>query len=201
MCGGYTFVGSQARMVACPGLPDRMPEVNWSDELGHEAPATLAGSLDSVYFDCEINPFTGRPFFNEVVFLHKASRALFMADMFWNYPAQAIPNFASEMQAEGTYAPHQCSKVAVEGTSSGGGALPAVSVPFGTRLWKFGMDRVYAPFFQRAMVGRQGERRQRYEQAVQQLLAWDCEVIAPCHGDIIRGRRTCRTALEKFFLS
>ena len=32
-----------------------------------------------------------------------------------------------------------------------GGTLPRVSVPLGTRVWKFGMDKVYLPFYRRFM--------------------------------------------------
>ena len=229
-----------ANLYACPGLPTRMPEIPWTHELGHTTPSSLAETIDSVFFDCELNPFTSKPFFNEVSFFHKPSRTLFMADMFWNYPSKNLPNYEAEMRTEGTYHEHTCPKISspratvdidsISSISSSNQEPPAVSVPNGTRLWKFGMDQVYYPFFHAAMVGRRKtrkrnngvsdpgrrapkggtdlddggsghySRRDRYDAIVDKILAWGVEVIVPCHGDVIRGRGTCHTALQDFYI-
>lgn len=197
----------QAVVCGCPGLRSKEPSIPIGKELpadlsdGSPSSAALRLSFDMVHFDCEVNPFTGLPFFNEVVFYHIASKTLLVADAFWNYPRGASPNYRLEMEIEGTYGQHLCSKAPLPlqaSSYSPAEAIPAVELPFGTALWKFGMDRVYKPFYSRFMVGG-GHRRERYRAAVDQLLAWDVEVIAPCHGDVIRGRRTCRKALLDFF--
>ena len=66
-------------------------------------------------------------------------------------------------------------------------------------MWKFGMDRVYLPFYRRLMVGYSGERRRRYKEMVERLFAWDVEVLVPCHGDVICGRELCRSVLKDHF--
>mmetsp|Transcript_38477 Transcript_38477/g.77587 ORF Transcript_38477/g.77587 Transcript_38477/m.77587 type:complete len:210 (-) Transcript_38477:24-653(-) len=174
----------------------------------------LLPSVDCAWFDCEENPFTRTPFFNEVVFFHKPSKTLFCADTWWNYPESGTPNFSlhksplNSKRGVGeaidggagkelkTGEVHQCSKVPVPET-----VFPAVSVPLGTRLWKFGMDRVYLPFYKRFMVGgRSSLRRVRYEERVQQILDWEPEVMVPCHGDVLRGKEQCRQEIERHFL-
>ena len=54
-----------AEMYACPGLSARKPEVKWSGEL-KGGDQVLGDTLASVWFDCEVSPFTDKPFFNEV---------------------------------------------------------------------------------------------------------------------------------------
>ncbi len=33
-----------------------------------------------------MNPFTGRAFFNEVIFYHTKSKTILTTDLYWNYP-------------------------------------------------------------------------------------------------------------------
>ena len=195
----------QAFMYACPGLRSIKTDVNWSYELFDEqnSQSTLQNNgIDCVYFNCEINPFTGRPFFNEVAFYHKKSKTFFAADVFWNYPSGDSPNYSGSSQDAGnvTGFQHICSKVTTP-ILPDNGRLPSVPVPIGTKLWKFGMDRIYWPFYQRLMVGKGNERRKRYQLAVEKVLSWDIEVIAPCHGDVIKGRSTCKQAIQTHFCS
>ncbi len=49
--------------------------------LGDEAPAEWAGQVDQVFF-------RGRPYENEVVFLHRASRTLILCDLAFNFGPQ-----------------------------------------------------------------------------------------------------------------
>ncbi|KAJ1431989.1 hypothetical protein B484DRAFT_448084, partial [Ochromonadaceae sp. CCMP2298] len=154
-----------AVMYGCPGLSAKIPNVPWK-ELPTLPPALQ--SLESVFLDCEQNPFTRTPFFNEVVFFHKKSKTLFMADFFWNYPRGDLPNFRDEMVKEGTYFQHVCSKAPLgevggeaggEGVGVGVGVgvgIPPVVVPTGTRMWAWGMNRIYRPFYRVAMVGSGG---------------------------------------------
>ena len=44
-------------------------------------------------------------------------------------------------------------------------------------------------------------RRIKYEIAVNRVLAWEIEIIVPCHGDVIRGEELCRNVLTKHFLA
>eukprot|EP01023_Acetabularia_acetabulum_P054893 TRINITY_DN6259_c0_g1_i1.p1 TRINITY_DN6259_c0_g1~~TRINITY_DN6259_c0_g1_i1.p1 ORF type:complete len:258 (+),score=19.31 TRINITY_DN6259_c0_g1_i1:125-898(+) len=76
----------QAKGYACPGLMQRMPRTNFAQEIGNTSPEEWMGEVDSVVLDYENNPFTGKPFFNEVVFVHGPSRALIVSDLYWNYP-------------------------------------------------------------------------------------------------------------------
>lgn len=179
---------------SCPGLPQRMPTVNWDLELG-KGEKNLDG-VDTCFFDCEINPFTSEPFFNEVVFFHEKSKSLFMADTFWNYPSGPLPNYFDPDQGTGTV--HICSKMPTG--CKEGDTLPSVEVPFGTSLWKFGMDKIYLPFYKNFMVGSRGQRREKYEKAVRKLLSWEPEVIIPCHGDVIKGKEKCKAILIRHFL-
>jgi len=220
----WSEIYPSANIYGCPGLSDRMPEVDWTEEITYNTPSSLSDTIESLYFDCELNPFTGNAFFNEIVFFHKPTQTLFMSDVYWNYPSDAFPNHRELMEKEGTYVQHECSKVPLPAasstdtdtdTDSGSGevtttstptgsstvCIPGVKVPLGTKLWKLGMDRVYKPFYQRFMVGKHGDRRDRYNQAVERMLQWEVCTIVPCHGDVIRGRETCRRVLNDFFLS
>jgi len=180
-----------AEIWACPELKTKMPHVKFTNEIDGRDDNTPEG-LERIWFDCEVNPFTGRPFFNEVVFFHKQSRALFVTDLMWNYPEGPLPNYFG---VSGTGSVHACSKVPVEASS-----LPAVEVPAGTRAWKAGMDRIYLPFFQSLMVGRKGPRRERYNQLVEKLLLLGIELIVPCHGDVIRGADLCADVVRRSLL-
>ena len=48
---------------------------------------------------------------------------------------------------------------------------------------------------------RDSYRRIRIEIAVNRVLAWEIEIIVPCHGDVIRGEELCRNVLTKHFLA
>ena len=101
---------TDANMWGCPGLMEREDQVRWTGEIGfHARPPgysewigandkcieeTTANEsnmwdwkeLQPFHIDVEANPFTGRPFFNEVVFYHSQSKTLLTTDLYWNYP-------------------------------------------------------------------------------------------------------------------
>ena len=134
---------------------------------------------------------------------HKKSKTFFMADTFWNYPKESTPNLhtvvgASEEETKRSLKQHICPKMS--STTLPGGNLPEVKPNFGTKAWKFGMDKIYLQFYKNFMVGRSGERREKYNKIVNKVLSWDIDVIAPCHGDVIRGEKTCRHVLKTHFL-
>ena len=100
--------------------------------------------------------------------------------MYWNYP-----------QKDGVPNSH------LEGSNDDNGMAPDVdSIPIGTRLWKFGMDKIYLPFYKRLMVN----NRKRYDDVVALIVdEWEIHTLIPCHGDIIRGRERIRQTLAKHF--
>lgn len=183
-----------ACMWACPGLTERMPEVPWKGEIGNGyRPNGWKGRASSfknpegmwdteilqpLHINVEKNPFTGRPFFNEVIFYHVPTKTLLTTDLFWNYPADGVPN--SEF-----------------GRNDSWELAPLVdSVPVGSRLWKFGMDKVYYPFYSMLMVTDKSE----YKAIANHILnVWDVETVIPAHGDILRGKDFIRSVLTRFF--
>ena len=78
---------------ACPGLMERKPEIGYDFEVGTDgAPSAWGGEFDLCWIEEERSPFKllgDRPFFSEVVFVHKPSRVLLVTDLWWNYPADA----------------------------------------------------------------------------------------------------------------
>jgi Domain of unknown function (DUF4336) len=180
-----------ANMYACPGLPARMPDCRFTHEFGSSELDLndFSKTCDYVWMDCEENPVTGNPFFNEVVFYHIKSKTLFCADAYWNYPSDKKPNFYG---VEDTGKLHPCSKAHIED-----GELDDLPVPFGTRAWKFGMDQIYLPFYKKFMIRKYQEK---YLLAVNKILSWDVQQIAPCHGDLIKGKGICTDALKRHFL-
>ena len=137
----------------------------------------------------EVNPFTGKPFFNEVIFYHRSSKSLLTTDLFWNYPQpDGIPNSHLPITNEETNPPFSWEL-----------APPVDSIPIGSRLWKFGMDRIYKPFYKNFMI----QDRTEYERMAEQLLngTWsDVETVIPAHGDLIHGAPLIQDVLREHFL-
>jgi uncharacterized protein DUF4336 len=74
-----------ARLWVAPGLERKRPDLVFVGLLGDEAPAEWKEEVDQVFF-------RGRPYENEVVFLHRASRTLIMCDLAFNFgPRAAAP--------------------------------------------------------------------------------------------------------------
>jgi hypothetical protein len=75
----------EARLWVAPGLERKRPDLVFVDILGDEAPAEWRGQVDQVFF-------RGRPYENEVVFLHRASRTLLLCDLAFHFgPGAAAP--------------------------------------------------------------------------------------------------------------
>lgn len=70
----------EARLWVAPGLERKRPDLDYVDLLGDEAPEPWRGQIDQVFF-------RGRPYENEVVFLHRASRTLLLCDLAFNFRA------------------------------------------------------------------------------------------------------------------
>jgi Domain of unknown function (DUF4336) len=180
-----------AFMWGCPGLTERLPNIKWEGEIPTDiglknfqelskTPTSLTNCWDfdeivPLHLNFEVNPFTGRPFFNEVIFFHQPTKALITTDVYWNYPKSSgipFPNGDWEL-------------------------APSVpSIPIGSQLWKFGMDKIYLPFYKNFMI----RDEESYSMMVSTVLDnWKPELIIPCHGDLIRGKDTARSTLTQHF--
>jgi len=74
-----------ARLWVAPGVERKRPDLVYVAVLGDEAPAEWRGQVDQVFF-------RGRPYENEVVFFHRASRTLILCDLAFNFgPRAALP--------------------------------------------------------------------------------------------------------------
>jgi len=73
-----------ARLWAAPGVERKRPDLEIAGVLGDEAPVEWRDEVDQVFF-------RGRPFENEVVFLHRASRTLILCDLAFNFGPTAAP--------------------------------------------------------------------------------------------------------------
>jgi hypothetical protein len=71
-----------ARLWVAAGLEHKRPDLAFEGLLTDEAPAEWRGQVDQRYF-------RGRPFENEVVFLHRASRTLLLCDLSFNFQTGA----------------------------------------------------------------------------------------------------------------
>jgi hypothetical protein len=71
----------EARLWVAPGLERKRPDLVYVDILGDEAPAEWKAEVEQVFF-------RGRPYENEVVFFHRASRTLLLCDLAFNFGAK-----------------------------------------------------------------------------------------------------------------
>eukprot|EP00590_Aulacoseira_subarctica_P004098 CAMPEP_0172428290 /NCGR_PEP_ID=MMETSP1064-20121228/45793_1 /TAXON_ID=202472 /ORGANISM="Aulacoseira subarctica , Strain CCAP 1002/5" /LENGTH=337 /DNA_ID=CAMNT_0013172997 /DNA_START=132 /DNA_END=1145 /DNA_ORIENTATION=- len=191
----------EAKMWACPGLSSRETSTKWTGEIPegvrppsfpqNESSRTSAempqgfwdtDEIQAIHLNYEANPFTGQPFFNEVIFYHTPSKSLIVTDFFWNYPrSDGIPNSKYQSLVE-------------KNVDFGEWEIaPRVEMPFKSLLWKFGMDQVYRPFYLNFMIEKQDE----YKKVANFILnEWDIETLIPAHGDIIRGKELIRKILQ-----
>ncbi len=73
------------RLWVAPGLDRKRRDLEFVAVLGDEAPEEWRGQVDQVFF-------RGRPYENEVVFFHRASRTLILCDLAFNFgPRAAMP--------------------------------------------------------------------------------------------------------------
>lgn len=71
----------QARLWAGPGVDEKRPDLEIAGVLDDEAPPEWRDQVDQTFF-------RGRPYENEVVFLHRASRTLILCDLAFNFGPQ-----------------------------------------------------------------------------------------------------------------
>jgi hypothetical protein len=72
----------EARLWIAPGLDRKRPDLVFAAILDDEAPPEWRGQVDQVFF-------RGRPYENEVVFCHRASRTLVTCDLAFNFGPSA----------------------------------------------------------------------------------------------------------------
>ena len=179
----------------CPGLMERVEQVKWTGEVPYNyRPPSWTGTpskadplpkdmwdtdtLQALHLNMEHNPFTGKPFFNEVIYYHVPSKTLLTTDLFWNYPAKdGVPN--SEF-----------------GRNDAWELAPMVDMPWKSLFWKTVMDDVYYPFFNAFMI----KDRDAYREIAHHILnVWDVETVIPAHGDILRGKDFIKKVLKEYF--
>lgn len=198
----------EANMWACPGMIEREPG-RWTGEIPYSArPVSYPGSshpmpvegmwdwneIQPLHFDVEVNPFTNKPFFNEVVFYHTPSKTLLMTDTYWNYPKNdgiTNSNYQDLKEFQGNdYGPWELA--------------PAVeNIPIGSQLWKQGMDKLFRPFYLNFMI--KNDKRDEFIKIASFICGegndscWDIETIIPAHGDIVRGATLTKSVLKNHF--
>jgi hypothetical protein len=84
--GEYIEAYPRARAFASPGLPERRPDLAFDGVLGDQPDPGWAGELDQA----EVR---GNVFFSEIVFLHRASRTLIVADLVENLDRETASIF------------------------------------------------------------------------------------------------------------
>lgn len=183
-----------ATMWACPGMMARHAEVNWTYEIPSGARPdynynynyTWGDSIQAIHVDCEVNPFTGKPFFNEVIFFHLPSATLMTTDLFWNYP-----------KSDGVTNSNYETVVGKQDDFGNWDLAPSVqNIPIGSNLWKLGMDKVFAPFYMNLMV----QKQPKLQDIVKHILdEWNPTTLIPAHGDVIRGKTLIQNVLQKHF--
>ena len=183
-----------AEFWGCPGLMERRQDIRWAgeipagyrpqgwkknDEKGTEPDNFWdTETIECMHIDVEKNPFTGKPFFQEVVYYHKPTKTLMVTDLWWNYPKDRVPN--KQYGRDDTWE-----------------LAPLVDdIPLGSRAWGFGMDKIYHPFYDNFMV----TNKQTYKDIAEHITyKWDIETIVPAHGDLVRGKEFCTKILKEHF--
>jgi hypothetical protein len=94
--GGVGQAYPESRLWLAPGVEKKRPDLSFEAVLGDEAPAEWKDEVEQVFF-------RGRPFENEVVFLHRASRTLILCDLAFFFGPRAAPLTRMLMRLLGSY--------------------------------------------------------------------------------------------------
>jgi hypothetical protein len=86
----------EARLWVAPGVERKRPDLEFVDVLGDDAPEPWQDEVGQVFF-------RGRPFENEVSFLHRPSRTLVLCDLAFNFGPHAPPATRVLMRLVGGY--------------------------------------------------------------------------------------------------
>jgi hypothetical protein len=79
-----------------PGVERKRPDLDFVGVLGDGAPEEWQDDVDQIFF-------RGRPFENEVTFLHRQSRTLVLCDLAFNFGPEAPPATRVLMKLAGGY--------------------------------------------------------------------------------------------------
>lgn len=82
--GDWKRAHPQARLLACPGLERKRPELPWDGVLGDAPEPLWKGELEQVWFGA-------RTMESEVVFFHRASRTLICCDAVFHLSSHPSP--------------------------------------------------------------------------------------------------------------
>jgi hypothetical protein len=88
----YIEAFPEARFFASPGLPERRPELRFSAVLGDRPRPEWEAELDQI-------ATAGNVFFSEILFLHRASRTLVVADLIENFDERTASRFGRLLAA------------------------------------------------------------------------------------------------------
>ncbi len=86
----------EAELWASPGLPERRPELPFTGTLGDRPERSWAAEFDQL-------TTKGNTFFSEVVFFHRKSRSLIVADLVENLNKETVPNRLGQIAAKATH--------------------------------------------------------------------------------------------------
>jgi hypothetical protein len=111
-----------ARLWVAPGVERKRPDLVYVAALGDEAPAEWRGQVDQVFF-------RGRPYENEVVFFHRASRTLVICDLAFNFgPRAALPTrwLMRLMRSYGRFGPSTLDPWLIRDRAAAGASLQRI---------------------------------------------------------------------------
>jgi hypothetical protein len=112
----------EARLWVGPGLERKRPDLVFEAVLGDEAPAEWKGQVDQVFF-------RGRPYENEVVFCHRASRTLILCDLAFNFgPDAARPTrwLMRLLRSYGRFGPSKLDPLLIRDRGAARGSLERI---------------------------------------------------------------------------
>lgn len=104
----------ESRLWIGPGLERKRPDLVYVGVLGDEAPVEWSGQVDQTFF-------RGRPYENEVVFFHRASRTLMLCDLAFNFgPRAAAPTrlLMKLMRSYGRFGPSKLDPLLIRDRSA-----------------------------------------------------------------------------------
>ena len=202
----------EATLYGCPGL--KAKDSAYDEEVGDDAPAAWLGEIEAAHAKYEAVPIFNRPFFSEVALVvctapwRVESYSAVHPSTPWQSPALWLPSWRRGITSQVVFF-HRPSRMLI--TTDLFWDYPGHGVPWGTKAWKFGMDRIYAPFYNRyglvisdahangcwhlylvqclGMIC--GLRRlmikdkEAFKQTMDRIFSWDFDAILPCHGSFV----------------
>lgn len=166
-----------AKCIGVEGLDEKRKDIKWAGLYGKDS----AEASSSYGFENEIQARYFPTFANkDVVFLHKASRSLIVADLIFNLPGNE--QYASTPKGK-----------------------PTSPIPFLVSFAKYlqPYSGLHASFLWLAgSASGQGsaqDKRSQFAKDAAAVASWDFDRIIPCHGDVVdgKGREAWLSAFKK----